>query len=209
MLVFPELSLTGYEPELGDELAFTETDERLAPIQDLASECALTLVVGAPVRLESGLHIGAFSVSPDRSAVLYTKQHLGAGEDAHFAAGTRDPLIELGASMAALAVCADANHASHPENAAARGASVYLLSSLISCEEYSQKSVSLRAYAARHSMTVVFANYGGPSGGLDPAGRSAIWSPAGDLLAQLDGVGRGLVIARETDTGWSARALRE
>ncbi|HEY2910226.1 MAG TPA: nitrilase-related carbon-nitrogen hydrolase [Gemmataceae bacterium] len=32
VLVFPELSLTGYEPELAADLAITAGDERLAPI---------------------------------------------------------------------------------------------------------------------------------------------------------------------------------
>ncbi|WP_413698693.1 nitrilase-related carbon-nitrogen hydrolase [Psychromonas sp. KJ10-10] len=33
-LVFPELSLTGYEPNLGSQLAFSKDDERLAVLID-------------------------------------------------------------------------------------------------------------------------------------------------------------------------------
>src|SRR5262245_58920384 len=78
VLVFPELSLTGYELDLADTLAFSERDPRLAPLIELAASYTMTLVVGAPVRIESRLHIGAFILSPDRSVDIYTKHLLGA-----------------------------------------------------------------------------------------------------------------------------------
>jgi len=53
LLVFPELSLTGYELDLADALAFSERDPRLAPLIELAASCNMTLVVGAPVRIAS------------------------------------------------------------------------------------------------------------------------------------------------------------
>jgi hypothetical protein len=65
----------------------------------------------------------------------------------------------------------------------------------------------LRDYAVRHSMAVVFANFGGPSGGLPSGGRSAIWSESGAPLAQLDAGGIGLAIAVEGAAGWRAKSL--
>ena len=76
VLVFPELSLTGYELDLAAALAFSESDPRLTPLIDLAAAHNMTLVVGAPVRIASSLHIGAFILSPDRSVDLYTKHYL-------------------------------------------------------------------------------------------------------------------------------------
>ena len=78
VLVFPELSLTGYELDLADALAFSQSDARLAPLVDAASSYTMTLIVGAPVRIASRLHIGAFILFPDRTVGLYTKHHLGA-----------------------------------------------------------------------------------------------------------------------------------
>src|SRR5262245_51914831 len=78
VLVFPELSLTGYELDLMNELAFTTSDPRLAPLIDVAGSRSMILIVGAPVRIESRLYIGAFIISPDRTVALYTKHHLGA-----------------------------------------------------------------------------------------------------------------------------------
>jgi predicted amidohydrolase len=78
LLVFPELSLTGYELDLASELAFSEHDSRLDPLRELALARTMTLIVGAPVRLAERLRIGAFIVSADGSLELYTKQRLGA-----------------------------------------------------------------------------------------------------------------------------------
>ncbi len=43
--VFPELSLTGYEPGIAAALAFSAEDERLKPLVDLADSRKVTLVV--------------------------------------------------------------------------------------------------------------------------------------------------------------------
>lgn len=142
--MFPELSLTGYELDLANELACSERDPRLEPLMEVASSYQMTLVVGAPVRLGSRLCIGAFIVSPDTAVGLYTKHHLGAfpasassdgivppAEDSVFQAGTRNPLARFGDRTAAVAVCADASPPSHPQQARDRGVTTYLASAFI------------------------------------------------------------------------------
>jgi predicted amidohydrolase len=217
LLVFPELSLTGYELDLADELAFSERDPRLAPLVELAAACSMTLVVGAPVRLGPNLHLGAFILSPDRSVDVYTKHHLGAfpssaspdgsvppPEASVFQPGNRSPLVRLGDGVAAVAVCVDIGRPSHPESAAKRGARTYLASTFVIPSDFESDTAKLRSYAVRHSMAVLLANYGGPSGGLPSAGGSAIWSDRGELLAQLGTNGSGVVIASEGPSGWRA-----
>lgn len=220
VLVFPELSLTGYELDLASDLAFSENDPRLDPLIALASSYCMTLIVGAPVRLGPWLHIGAFIVSPDRTVDLYTKRHLGAfpasassdgivppTEGSVFHPGDRNPLVRFGGNIAAVAVCADTNQSSHPKDAADRGARSYLASMFFAPPELEKESARLGAFAVRHSIAVAMANYGGPTGGLASGGGSAIWSEKGEMLAQLDGIGSGLAIARESEAGWSAKAV--
>jgi predicted amidohydrolase len=220
VLVFPELSLTGYEIELADGLAFSERDPRLTPLFDAAASCALTLVVGAPVRIESRLHIGAFVIRPDRSIDVYTKRRLGAfsasasadgtvppAERTAFQPGDRDPIVEIGETCAAIAVCADIGDPAHPRAAAARGATIYLASMFVIPSEFESDATRLAAYAAKHSMAVIMANYGGPTGGLASAGKSTVWSERGERLAQLGAAGAGVVIATKFETGWHARTV--
>jgi predicted amidohydrolase len=221
VLVFPELSLTGYELELARDLAFTEGDPRLAPLVETASACHTTLVVGAPVRIGSRFHIGAFIISSNRTISLYTKHHLGAfsesarvdgivppAEATVFHPGNRNPLVDFGGHTGAVAVCADTGRPSHAQAAADLGASTYLASMFIIPSEFEREAANLEGYAAKHSMSVVLANFGGPSGGLASAGKSRIWSERGELLIQLDATGTGVAVATETPEGWRAKAIR-
>ncbi len=175
---------------------------------------------GAPVRIGPRLYIGAFIVSPDRSVELYTKHHLGAfsknaspdsivpaAEATVFHPGNRNPLIRFHGHTAAVAVCADIGRPSHPKEAADRGAKTYFASMFVIPAHLEQDIARLRAYAVQHSMTVGFANYGGPTGGLPSGGSSAILSEKGEPLAQLGATGSGMAIAIEDETGWRAKAF--
>ncbi len=219
VVVFPELSLTGYELDLAEELAFSEADPRLEPLVRLAVSEQVTLIVGAPVRIASRLYIGAFIISPNGAIDLYTKQHLGAfapsdspdgivpaAEASVFQPGNRDPIVRIAGTAAAVAVCADVGRPSHANAAAERGATTYLASMFVIPSDLERDLTRLRTYAEQHAMAVVFSNYGGPSGGLQSGGRSAIWSPSGELLAQLEERGSGVVVAIES-AGWRAKTL--
>jgi predicted amidohydrolase len=56
-------------------------------------------------------------------------------------------------------------------------------------------------------MAVVFANFGGPTGGLPSGGSSAILSEKGEVLAQLQTTGAGIAIAIEGETGWRTKEV--
>jgi predicted amidohydrolase len=186
----------------------------------LASSHAITLIVGAPVRTASRLHIGAFILSPDRTIALYTKHRLGAfppsancdgtvppAEATVFEPGERNPLVEFGGNVAAVAVCADVGRSSHPQQAASRGAKTYLASMFVIPSEFDGEVSKLRGYAVQHSMMVALANFGRPTGGLASAGRSAIWSETGELLVQLGANGAGIAVVTETQQGRRARSI--
>jgi predicted amidohydrolase len=220
IVVFPELSLTGYELDHAERLAFSEEDQRLLPLLDAASATSAILVVGAPVRLDGRLHIGAFIVSPDGAVDLYTKQRLGAfgpgaavdgvvpaAEATVFEPGDRDPLVRYRGGTAALAVCADAGRPEHARAAAARGATAYLASMFVIPSELEADAARLRRYAVAHGMVVALANFGASTGGLASGGRSTIWTPAGEPLVQLAASGSGVAVAAATGDGWSAKRI--
>src|SRR5258708_664910 len=147
IVLFPELSLIGYELALAAGLVFSENDPRLNPLLDVAVSQKITLVVGASVRLGDSLYLGAFIVSPDRTTDIYTKHRLGAfppsasgdscdgsvppAEATVFQPGDRNPIIRLGDHVAAVAVCADIGSPAHAELAAKRSADTYLASMFV------------------------------------------------------------------------------
>ncbi len=218
ILLFPELSLTGYELNLASDLAFSADDPRITPLLQLSSLASITLIVGAPIRAGARLHIAALILRPDGTTAIYTKHYLGAfpasasssgivppDETKVFQAGDMNPLILVGGNVAAVAICADIGRATHAQQASARGANSYLASMFVIPDDIEGDVAKLRSYAMQHGMTVALANYGCATGGLPSAGRSSIWSGTGALLAQLGASGAGIAVAAETKGGWRAK----
>lgn len=209
LLVFPELSLTGYEPSLAADLAIAPDAAQLTPLCVMARELRLTVVVGMPIRIvpDAGVMIGALVLGADGSRAVYTKQYLHPGEEVAFVPGQGGVALEFGGDRIALSVCADFTHASHPRAAAEAGANVYAASVLISEGGYAKDCAQLQNYAAEYRLLVLMANHGGPSGGWDCAGRSAIWSADGRLLAAVPGVGEALLVARRDEGVWAGQVV--
>jgi len=201
LALFPELSLTGYEPEVAAATALRGDDARLAPLVELAQSSGMTIVAGAPLRIDGALYIGALSFLPDGRVIEYTKQHLHDGEEKVFVAGPGGDALDIDGVPAALAVCADFTHASHAQAAADAGAKLYAASVLVSPGGYAKDSQILRGYAERHAMPVLMSNHGGPTGGWQSAGRSALWDERGQLVVE-GGPGECLVLASRTAGGW-------
>lgn len=207
LLVFPELSLTGYERGLAAELAVVPEDTVLQPLRGFAQEIGVTTVVGMPIRLSenSPVLIGALVLGADGSLGVYSKQHLHPGEEVAFSPGTGGSTLTLGDDTVALAVCADFSHASHAAAAAQQGADIYAAGVLITGNGYAPDTALLQGYAVTHSMAVLMANHGGATGGWESAGRSAIWASDGSLIAVAPGTGNFLVVASRDVDGWTGR----
>ncbi|WP_454563047.1 carbon-nitrogen hydrolase family protein [Pseudomonas sp. AIG] len=209
LLVFPELSLTGYEGEVAAALAIAPQDDVLQPLRDLARALGVTAVVGMPIRLgdSESILIGALMLGCDGSLAVYTKQHLHSGEEIVFAPGLGGPTLNIGGEVVALAVCADFSHASHAAAAADQGAGLYAAGVLISEKGYAADTAILQGYARQHSMAVLMANHGGLTGGGETAGGGGIWSEDGSLIVAAPGAGDLLVVAQRNDGAWQGRVV--
>ena len=85
IMVFPELSLTGYEL---DAPAIASDDPRLAPIVEACAETGAIALVGAPFRDEGGAEfIAMLVVDGDGVRVAYRKVWLGEVEQERVAGG--------------------------------------------------------------------------------------------------------------------------
>jgi predicted amidohydrolase len=125
LLVFPELSLTGYEPTIARSHAISSDSSCLDPLRRLSQEAHMTVVVGAPLLNAAGeLHIAAFAIRSDGSVLTYTKEHLHPGEEQIFTGGRCGPMLLVEDAKVALAICADTAHPQHAADAAARGANM-------------------------------------------------------------------------------------
>jgi predicted amidohydrolase len=207
LVVFPELSLTGYDLALTARDALAPDDPRLAPLQDVANSSRAILVVGAPVLSPAGLHIGALLFAPHQRVRSHFKVHLHDGEEVAFVPGLASGPFSLGPDVVSLAICADITHPQHAEAAADQGCTIYAAGCFLTPTGYRTDARRLRDAAARHGFTVLMANFGAPSSRWLAAGKSAVWKPGGTLLAQGPPVGAAVVLARRTGAGWQIRVL--
>ena len=76
VIIFPELSLTGYELYLSKNLGFDRKDKRLSVFQNLSDQYKIIIIVGAPILNEvGGVEIGLFIICPYTTTTYYSKMH--------------------------------------------------------------------------------------------------------------------------------------
>lgn len=200
LVVFPELSLTGYEPRLAAGLATTPDDPRLDMLQAAANEQSITIGAGLPTRSAAGIRITMLVFRPHEPRVAYSKQQLHADELPWFAPGTGQVILPADGHRLAPAICYESLQPDHAEQAAAAGADIYLASVAKSERNLASARLHYPAVARRHGMTVLMANSVGPCDDFVAAGQSAAWNREGELMASLGATGEGIVLF-DTVTG--------
>ena len=184
VVVFPELSLTGYEL---DAPAIRADDPRLAPIAEACGHTGSLALAGAPVRGEDGRsHIGILAIGAAGARVAYRKMWLGTAEAEWFAPGTEPAVVEVEGWRLGLAVCKDTGVPRHAADTAALGIDVYVAGLLEPTEAAAILEERALRVAANHHVWVAIASFAGSTGGGydHAAGCSAIWNPDGALVTR-------------------------
>lgn len=202
VVVFPELSLTGYEL---DAAPVSPGDERLRPIIDACADTGATALVGAPVTDNSNtladnrqksdnskkkgdvarVFIAVLAVTGHGVSVAYRKMWLGEEEAGRFTPGPGPRRITVGGWRLGLAVCKDTGVAQHAAGTAALGIDAYLAGTVKHDHEAELQHERARGIARQYGTWVAVASFAGPAGGGydQTAGRSGIWAPGGTLVS--------------------------
>lgn len=200
LIVFPELSLTGYESELAAELAIDASDERLEPFQALADSGNIAIAAGAPIKTDAKPHIGLVVFRQNRAREVYCKRYLDPDEEPFFSTGqNRDIALETDRKTA-LAICYEISVAQHAEGASAAGAEIYAASVVMFATGIEHACNRMPEIARDHAMVSAMANCVGLADGRECAGRSSVWNSDGRLLARLDDKNQGLIVF-DTNSG--------
>ncbi|MEU8248586.1 carbon-nitrogen hydrolase family protein [Nonomuraea sp. NPDC048916] len=184
VVVFPELSLTGYEL---DAPAISAGDPRLAPLIEACAETGAVALAGAPVRGEAGrAYIAILAVDGTGATVAYRKMWLGTEEAERFTAGDKPAVLQVDGWRLGLAVCKDTGVAQHAADVAALGIDAYVAGTLKTPEESAVQDQRAHRVATGHRVWVVVASFAGSTGGgfARAAGRSGIWASDGAVIAQ-------------------------
>lgn len=198
-IIFPELSLTGYEPALSKELAIDLHDNRIDCFQKFSDDWQVTIGVGAPLKNSSGINISMIIFQPRQERELYIKNYLHPDEEEFFTGGQEYNGSSIINSNIALAICYELSVPEHPAEALNKGAEIYLASAAKSIAGVQKAIETLSGIAKKYSMTVLFSNCVGYCDNFESGGKSSIWNNKGVLAGQLNDDDEGILIL-DTET---------
>lgn len=194
LVVFPELSLTGYEPSMARQTALPITSARLDLLQAACDRLGITVAVGLPLPTPHGIRIGMPVFCPEAPRQAYAKQRLHDDELPYFTPGDQALLLEVGEHRVAPAICYESMFMAHAAVARERGADLYLVSVAKTAKGIREGYAHYPEVARELGMSVLMANCVGPADTFIGAGGSAAWDSQGHLLASLDDHSEGLIV---------------
>lgn len=197
-VVFPELSLTAYEPTLAHKLATTQEDRRLDEFQYISNLHNVVLAIGLPTHSTTGICISMIIFQPHTPRQTYSKQKLHADETPYFTQGREQIIVRVQNTNIAPAICYESLQNNHIARAIECGANLYM-ASVAKPQAGIQKAFEYYPRMARlHSIPIVMCNSVGYCDTFQSAGQSALWNANGMCIGQLDSHSEGLLIYSTT-----------
>jgi predicted amidohydrolase len=193
-IFFPELSLTGYEPELAATLATNQDDIRLNDFQQISDANKITIGLGVPTKIKTGVQISMIIFQPDKPRQTYSKQQLHEDEFPYFVTGDSQVILTIDNKKIAPAICYESLQPEHALKASSLGADVYLASVAKSQNGINKAMSHYPQVAKNYSMPVLMSNCVGFCDNFNSVGNSAVWTKRGELIGQLDDKNEGLLV---------------
>ena len=184
VVVFPELSLTGYEIEAA---VVDPGDRALTPLVQACRESDTLALVGAPVAAPGEqVYLAMLVVDPSGVRVLYRKRWLGGDEGSRFSPGDEPTVLEVDGWRIGVGICKDTGMPEHIERMALLEIDAYCAGLVHLPEELDEQEARARSIARVCGAFVAFASFAGATGGgySRTAGVSTIWDPTGEVLAR-------------------------
>jgi predicted amidohydrolase len=185
-IFFPELSVTGYEPELAQQLATDQADQKFDDFQEISNSRKITIGLGVPTKTNSGIKISMIIFQPDAPRQTYSKQQLHADELPYFVNGEEQIMLTVDNKKIAPAICYESLQTDHSENANKLGAEIYITSVAKSQNGIDKAMTHYPAIAKKFSMPVLMSNCVGDCDNFLSVGKSSVWTKQGNLAGQLD-----------------------
>ncbi len=183
LVVFPELSLSGYDLSAPPvDLA----DDVFTPIMDACAERRMLALVGAAVHVPGGDFIATLAVTGERVTVAYRKTSLSDDEARAFTAGDGPRRLNVDGWWIGLGICKDTRSPDHIDGTLALGIDLYVAGLVHHDHELPQQDERAARIVERGQVPVAFASAAGSAGPTYPraAGHSCIWAADGTILAR-------------------------
>lgn len=185
LIVFPELSLSGYAPTLAEKMAIDANDDRLEVFQKISNENNISILLGAPLKGSKWVTISMLIFQPMESRKVYSKQRLHPDEMLYFHAGKNYLLIPFDKLKIAPAICYESLDETHLVNALQQEANLYLASVAKGEKGINKAYLHYERMAKKYSIPILLCNCVGECEDFLGYGNSGIWNNKGILLKKL------------------------
>ncbi len=187
LLIFPELSLSGYVLPRAEELALDTKHSVLRELSEQAVVNQISIIAGCFLLNGTAKPtISAVICNPTGELGFYAKQYLHSGEEQYCKAGQHNHYLRLKGYKLALAICADFANPQHIHDAVEDESDIYLASALISTSGYAADADILANIATMYRLPVLLCNHIGQTGGWQTAGKSAAWDTDGNMALAVE-----------------------
>lgn len=203
LLLFPELSLTGYHTNGHEAVPLDAAHPAVRRMGEFAAARRLILAAGLAWREGGAKYIAHGLWCPDGAFHLYKKTHLGQRERKQYAAGGDLPVFALPSVTVGIQLCLEQHFPEIAQTLALKGAQLILCPHatprLGPAERRESWHISLRARAYDNCVYILAANQVGDNGqGTVYHGGALLVGPTGKVLAE-DFSGQAAMITGEID----------
>lgn len=198
-IFFPELSITGYDPNIANKFALDPNDRRFQIFEKLSVDHKVIIGFGSPSKGSEKERISMFLFHPDKMKSIYSKQFLYKDEVPFFESGEEYKFISFEKEKISLAICYESLVDKHINAASQNGSTIYLASVAKSQSGTVRVASQYSSIASSHDMTVLMVNGVGDGDGFVNGGSSSIWDRNGNNVIQL-GTSEEAVIIWDTIT---------
>ncbi len=208
IIIFPEMSLTGYERYFEKDQLFTISDKRFDEFLRAADNYNLILNVGVPLVIDNKTYISSILIFPGNKIEIYVKKHLHMGEDAFFYSSKEyDPVIKLNGEQLSFAICYDIEIDEHINLAKRRNSTIYAASIFYSLEGINSGIQRLNKISTEYHMDILMANYVGNCWNIGAGGKSSVITKYGKKIIEGDSYTECLLIAEKSKDDWLGKKI--
>lgn len=202
LIIFPELSITGYEPCLAKELATSIDDPIFDLFQNLSDVHNLTIGIGMPIKAEDGINISLLIFQAKEKKRSYSKQILHSDELPYFVCGYQQTYLKLKNKKIALGICYETLQREHFLNAIENDTDIYIASVAKPQSGMKKAHSHFSKMANEFNTPILVSNAVGTCDNFLSFGQSAAWNKDGEILNQFNSEDQGILLY-DTDSNSS------
>jgi predicted amidohydrolase len=194
LIIFPELSITNYEPDLAKELAAEIDSNIFSPFQEISNTNEISIGIGMPTKATDGINISMLIFQPNKEKTVYSKQMLHSDELPYFVCGKSQTFLTIKGVKVAMGICYETLQRAHFLNAKNQGTDIYIASVAKPKGGIEKAYNHFPQIAKEFSTPILMSNCVGHCDNFVSVGQSAIWNKKGELIEQLDANDQGFLI---------------